>query len=273
MFFLIGGVWPTEILIQRLFVTHVFIVPALIALGITVHLMILWRQKHAQFPGPRRTEENVVGSPLFPHYTAKSIALQMGVIAVCCALGAFVQINPVWLWGPYQAWRAISPAQPDWYIGWLEGALRISPHWAIHFPGHMIPSAFWPGIVLPFAIMIALFAYPFVEAKLRGDRRAHNLLDRPRDMPVRTAIGAAGFVFMAGLLLAGSDDVQARYLHLPIDDMVLGYRIFCIAGPAIAFWIAYSIAAGLKSRGGTHMAERVRLKRTPEGGYEEEPIG
>jgi ubiquinol-cytochrome c reductase cytochrome b subunit len=273
MFFLTGGVWPTEILIQRLFFTHVFIVPALIALGITVHLLILWRQKHAQFPGPRRTEENVIGSPLFPHYTAKTIALFMGVVAMCCALGAFVQINPIWLWGPYQTWRAISPAQPDWYVGWLEGALRIGPHWAIHFPGHMIPSAFWPGVALPFGLMLALFAYPFVEAKLRGDAKEHNLLDRPRDVPARTGLGVALIIFMAGLLLAGSDDVQARFLHLPIDDMVLGYRVFCVLGPIIGFWIAYSVAAGLKARGGVHEAERVRLKRTPEGGYEEEPIG
>ncbi len=271
-FFLTGGVWPTEILLQRLFVMHVFLVPGLLALGITVHLMILWRQKHAQFPGPRRTEENVVGSPLFPHYTAKSIALQMGVIAVCCALGAFVQINPVWLWGPYQTWKAISPAQPDWYIGWLEGALRIGPRWAIHFPGHMIPSPFWPGIVLPFAIMIVLFAYPFAEALLRKDRKQHHLLDRPRDVPVRTGFGVAFFLFMLGLFLAGSDDVQARYLHLPVNDMVWGYRFFCVVGPVIGFWIAYSIAAELKSRGGTHHAERVRLRRTPEGGYEEEPV-
>ena len=273
MFFLTGGVWPTEILIQRLFFTHVFIVPALIALGITVHLMIVWRQKHAQFPGVRRTERNVVGSPMFPQYTVKTIALLMGVIAVCCALGAFVQINPIWLWGPYQTWRAISPAQPDWYIGWLEGALRIGPHWAIHFPGHMIPSAFWPGILLPFVLMIALFAYPFVEARLRADDREHNLLDRPRDVPARTGLGAALLIFMLGLFLAGSDDVQARFLHLPIVDMVWGYRIFCIFGPLIGFWIAYNTAANLKAGGGTHMAERVRLVRTPEGGYEEEPIG
>jgi ubiquinol-cytochrome c reductase cytochrome b subunit len=271
-FFLTGGVWPTEILIQRLFVTHVYIMPALIALGITVHLMIVWRQKHTQFPGPRRTEENVIGSPLFPQYTAKTTALQMGVVAVCCALGAFVQINPVWLWGPYQTWRVISPAQPDWYVGWLEGALRIGPRLAIHFPGHMIPSPFWPGVLLPLVAMVGLFLYPFVEARLRNDYQAHHLLDRPRDVPARTGFGVAMLVFAAGLFFAGSDDVQARYLHLPINDMVLGYRIYLVVAPVIAFWIAYSMAAGLKARGGTRIAERVRLARTAEGGYEEEPV-
>ncbi len=271
-FFLIGGVWPTEILIQRLFITHVFIMPSLLALGIAVHLMILWRQKHTQFPGPRRTEENVVGSPLFPQYTAKSLALQMAVIAMCCGLGAFVQINPIWLWGPYQTWKAISPAQPDWYIGWLEGALRIGPRWAIHFPGHMIPSPFWPGFLLPMVLMVALFAYPFVEAWLRKDYRQHHLLNLPREVPARTGVGVAFFVFMLGLFLAGSDDVQARYLHLPLPDMVWGYRLFCVFAPAIAFWVTYNIAMGLKRRGGVEHTERIRLLRSPEGGYEEEPV-
>lgn len=271
-FFFTGGVWPAGILIQRLFITHVFIVPVLLLLGITVHLMILWRQKHTQFPGPRRTEENVVGSPLFPLYTAKSIALQMGVIAMCCGLGAFVQINPVWLWGPYETWKAISPAQPDWYIGWLEGALRIGPRWAIHFPGHMIPSPFWPGFVLPVVVMLGLFAYPWIEAKIRKDYQPHHLLNRPRDVPARTGFGVAFFIFMLGLFLAGSDDLQARYIHLPINDLVWGYRFFCVIGPVLGFWIAYAIAAELKSRAGVHHAERVRLIRKPEGGFEEEIV-
>jgi ubiquinol-cytochrome c reductase cytochrome b subunit len=271
-FFLIGGVWPTEILIQRLFITHVFIMPALIALGITVHVMILWRQKHTQFPGARRTEENVVGAPLFPLYTFKTLALLCGVVAVCCLLGAFVQINPIWLWGPYQTWTAISPAQPDWYIGWLEGALRIGPRWAIHFPGHMIPSPFWPGFLLPLMIMIALFLYPWVEKFITKDWAPHHLLNRPREMPVRTAAGVGFFVFMFGLFAAGSDDVQAAYTHLPLNDLVWFYRFFCLLGPFLAFWITYMLASDLKKKGGTHQAERLRLRRKPEGGYDEEPV-
>ncbi|HZT11544.1 MAG TPA: cytochrome bc complex cytochrome b subunit [Candidatus Baltobacteraceae bacterium] len=272
MFWLAGGAWPPEQLIGRLFVAHVYIVPALIALGITVHLMMLWRQKHTQFPGARRTEENVVGSPLFPQYTLKSLALQFGVIATCCALGAWVQINPVWLWGPYDVDKAISPAQPDWYIGWLEGALRLSPPVSIHLFGHMIPSAFWPGAALPLGIMLFLFAYPFIEALVTGDHAAHHLLDRPRDKPVRTAFGVAFLVFMIGLFLAGSDDVQVRYLHLPLNDVVWGYRLFCIFGTGIAFWIAYRGASGLQKKDGVHQADRARLLRKPEGGFEEEPI-
>ncbi len=271
-FFLIGGAYPTQILNQRLFTTHIFIMPALIALGITGHLMILWRQKHTQFRGPRRLEENCIGSPLFPNYTMKSLALGAGVAAVLCALGAFVQINPVWLWGPYD-YKAISPAQPDWYIGWLEGALRLGPPFAIHLFGHMVPSQFWPGILLPFMLMGFLFVYPWLDAWLRKDPSPHHLLDRPRDVPVRTAFGAAFTTWMVGLFLAGSDDVQSRYIHIPLNEMVWFYRFFCVLAPVIAFAIAYTIAKALKKEAGVHKAPRVRLYRKPDGGFEEEIVG
>jgi ubiquinol-cytochrome c reductase cytochrome b subunit len=234
--------------------------------------MIVWRQKHAQFPGPRRTEDNVIGSPMFPQYTAKTLALQFGVIAMCCVLGAFVQINPVWLWGPYKPATGLVPAQPDWYIGWLEGALRLGPPWGLHLWGHLIPSQFWPGFLLPFVILGFLLSYPFVEAMLRKDRVAHHLLDRPRDVPLRTAFGVSFLTFMVTLFLAGGDDVQARYLHLPLTDMVWGYRFFCIFGSGVAFWVTYRIADELRRRGGVHEAERLRIKRKAEGGYEEEPV-
>lgn len=272
LYFVQGGVWPSAVLLQRLFITHVFIMPALITTGITVHLMILWRQKHTQFPGPRRTEENVVGSPLFPLYAFRSFALQFAVIAVSCLLGAFVQINPVWLWGPYEPDKAISPAQPDWFAGWLDGALRIFPPFSIHIFGHYLPAVFWPGLVLPLAIMGFLIAYPFGEAFLRRDRAPHHLLDRPRDVPLRLAFGCAFLTFMVVLLCAGSGDLQVRYVHLPLYDVVLGYQIAAFILPVLAFAIAYALAYGVKRSGGVHEAERVRLTRNAEGGYDEEPV-
>ncbi|HEY8315062.1 MAG TPA: cytochrome bc complex cytochrome b subunit, partial [Candidatus Baltobacteraceae bacterium] len=124
-FLLLGGAFPSDQTGPRLFATHIYILPAIIAGAIGLHLAILWRQKHTQFPGPGRSERNVVGSPLFPNYAAKSFALAFGTIAVLTALGAFVQINPIWLYGPYNPWQVASPAQPDWYVGWLDGALRL----------------------------------------------------------------------------------------------------------------------------------------------------
>lgn len=269
---LLGGVFPSADLIARLFVVHVYLVPAAIAAAIGAHLFVVWRQKHSQFPGPGRTENNVVGSPLFPRYAAKSIGLLFGVVAVCCALGALVQINPVWLWGPYEPWQATSPAQPDWYLGWLEGALRIGPAFSIHLWGHTIPSPFWPAVAMPAALFGLLLAWPWIEAAIRHDRASHQLLERPRDVPLRTGFGIALLVYAIGLTLAGSDDVQARYLHEPIDGVVTFYRVFCLVAPVAAFVAGSLAAAELRGRDGVAKAPRVRLRRNDRGGFDEEPI-
>ncbi len=271
-FLLTGGIYPTEQLIGRLFVLHVYLVPFILAGLIAAHLAIVWRQKHAQFPGPGRTERNVVGSPLVPRYAAKSIGLLLAVVAAVCALGALVQINPIWLWGPYVPWNALSPAQPDWYIGWLEGALRLGPPLAIHLWGHTIPSPFWPAVLLPFALFAVFLVWPWIDASIRRDRSSHQLLDNPRDVPWRTAVGAAIVVFAFALTAAGGDDVQARYLHVSIASVVTFYRVFCIAGPLLAFAIAYAFARELRERKGVHKAPRVRLKRNARGGFEEESL-
>ena len=271
-FLLLGGNFPSAQMLPRLFVAHVYIVPALIATLIALHLAIVWRQKHAQFPGPFRTERNVVGSPMVPNYAAKSLALFLAVIATVCTLGALVQINPVWLWGPYEPWQILSPAQPDWYVGWLEGALRMGPAWSLHLWGHTIPSPFWPAVLMPLLLFALLLLWPWIEARLRRDQAAHQLLERPRDVPWRTALGTALLAFCLGLTLAGSDDVQARYTHISIVAITRFYQIFCLAAPPIAFAIAYALACELRVRGGVREAPRVRLRRNERGGFEEEPL-
>ncbi|HVA34186.1 MAG TPA: cytochrome b, partial [Candidatus Baltobacteraceae bacterium] len=271
-FLLLNGNYPSQDLIPRLFVAHVYLVPAAIAALIGVHLAVVWRQKHSQFPGPRRTESNVVGSPMFPNYAAKSMALFLAVAAVVCALGALVEINPIWLWGPYEPWEVVSPAQPDWYIGWLEGALRIGPPWALHLWGHTVPSPFWPAVLLPLVLFSLLLLWPWIEAWIRKDHRSHQLLDRPRDVPARTAFGAALLALGAVLTLAGSDDVQARYVHEPITAMTHAYQVLFFVAPVVAFVVTYVLAAELRARGGVHEAPRVRLRRNERGGFEEEPL-
>ena len=267
-----GGIFPTARMIPRLFFTHVFILPALIAAAIAVHLAILWRQKHSQFPGPGRTERNVVGSPMFPRYALKSIGLMLAVACVLAALGALVQINPIWIWGPYHPWQVLSPAQPDWYVGWIEGALRLGPPLAIHLWGHTIPSPFWAGVLLPLLLFAVVLPWPWIEAALSGDRAPHQLLNVPRDVPVRTAFGVAIFVLALGLTLAGSDDVAARYTHVPVTDFTRFYQYFCLLGPPIAFGIAYAVASELRAKGGVHKAKRVRLRRNARGGFDAEEL-
>jgi len=271
-FLLLGGAFPTEQMIGRLFVAHIYLIPAIIAALITVHLVILWRQKHSQFPGPGRTERNVVGSPLFPSYAAKSLGLLCAVVAVLSALGAVVQINPIWLYGPYKPWLALSPAQPDWYIGWLEGALRLGPPFAIHVAGHTISSPFWPAVLLPGLLFTVLICWPWIEAAIGGDRLTHHLLDRPRDNPLRTAVGVALALFALGLTLAGSGDVQARYWRESITTITQFYRLFCIIAPIVGFAITYAIASELRRRGGVQIAPRVRVRRNVQGGFDEETL-
>jgi len=270
---LVGGVFPnSSVVLPRLFVTHVYLVPAALAALIALHLAIVWRQKHTQFPGPGRTEQNVVGSPMFPQYAAKSLGLFAAVVAIVFALGALVQINPVWVWGPYEPWQILSPAQPDFYVGWLEGAMRLGPPVAFHFFGHSIPSPFWPAVLLPGALFTFFAAWPWIEATWRSDRRSHQLLDLPRNVPFRTALGVAIMTFCFGLLLAGSGDVQARYVHEPITAITRFYQIWCLVAPIVAFFVTYGICAELRSRFGVHEAPRVRLRRNADGGFDEEPI-
>ncbi len=271
-FLLIGGVFPTKVLLGRLFVLHIYVVPFTLAGLIALHLMVLWRQKHSQFPGLGRTEHNVIGSPLFPRYAAKSLALFMAVIAVVSVLGALVQINPIWVWGPYDPWKAVSPAQPDWYIGWLEGALRLGPPLAVHLFGRMIPSLFWPAVLFPFLLFAVFLIWPWIDAAIRKDRATHHLLDNPRDVPWRTGFGVAMVIFAFGLVAAGGDDVQAKYLHVNVLSLVTFYRVFCIVGPVLGFFVAHQVARELRERHGVGKAPRVRLRRNAKGGFEEEPL-
>src|SRR5205085_4364041 len=131
-FLIFGGEFPAPDILSRLFVLHVLLVPAAIVGLLTAHLAILWRQKHTQFPGPGRTEDNIEGSRLWPTYAARSIGLFAGVFAVVAALGGLAQINPIWLYGPFEPSAVTTASQPDWYMGWVEGALRLFPAWRIH---------------------------------------------------------------------------------------------------------------------------------------------
>ena len=238
-FLLFGGEYPAPATLGRLFFAHVFIVPLLIFVLLSAHLAIIWRQKHTQFPGPGKTEENVVGSPLWPTYAAKSIAMGAFVTATCALLGGLVQINPVWLYGPYHPAAVTTDAQPDYYVGWLEGALRLAPPWLVHIGGYTIPEVFWPGVLLPGVVFGLLYLWPFLEQRVTKDRATHHLLDRPRDRPVRTAIGVGALTFFIVLTLAGGQDVLAQEMHASITSVTLALRILLIALPVVTGLITW----------------------------------
>ena len=228
-----GGPFPGQI-ISRLYIVHVLIVPVAIGAVLSLHLAIIWHQKHTQFRGPGRTNTNVVGSRLWPTYAAKSIALFFGVFAVLAALGGLFQINPVWLYGPYRPATVSIASQPDWYMGWMEGALRLMPPWEVRAFGYEIPNPFFPGVVLPTITFALLYFWPFIERHFTGENEDHNLLDRPRDRPVRTALGVTTLTFYGVLFIAGSSDVIAEQFRFSVNEVVWLLRILLIALPPLA---------------------------------------
>lgn len=272
-FLFFGGEFPNTAFITRFYVLHVLLLPAAIAGLLGAHLAILWRQKHTQFAGAGRTESNIEGSRLWPSYAAKSVGLFFIVTGVLAALGGLVQINPVWLYGPYdpaQASAATAGSQPDWYVGWLDGALRIFPAWEIRAFGYTVANPFFPGVVLPGVTFGLLYAWPWLERRFTGDRAAHNLLDRPRDAPVRSAFGAATLSFYTVLFVAGGNDVLASVFKVAPESITNLFRVLVFVAPVVAFLVTRSVCRSLAGDkvhpfGGT-VGSRVR--RTPAGGYE-----
>ncbi|MDQ3532218.1 MAG: ubiquinol-cytochrome c reductase cytochrome b subunit [Actinomycetota bacterium] len=254
-FLLFGGEFPADEIIGRLFVVHIMIVPALIIGLLTVHLAVVWRQKHTQFREPGRTEGNVVGSRLWPSYTAKSIGLFFAVSAVLSVMGGLVQINPVWLYGPFEPQQVTSPAQPDWYLGWVEGALRLVPPFDVRLFGYEIPNPFFPAVLLPGVTFTLLLAWPFLEQRFAHDKEAHHLLDRPRDHPVRTALGATTLTFYTVMFVAASNDLIAKWLGASIFGITLIFRILILLLPPLVGWGTYRLMKALAASGAGHLSE------------------
>jgi len=188
-----GGEFPTQDIISRFFVFHVMLLPAILLGGVGIHMAILVLQKHTQFAGPGRTERNVVGKRLWPEQAFKSTGLFLIIAAILAAMGGLSQINPIWEYGPYNPFSVTAPAQPDWYIGWLDGALRLGGAWDFSLPGGFVVSELvWPAILFPAVAIGTITFWPWIEPIFSKDRAERHLLDRPRDVPFRTATGVFG---------------------------------------------------------------------------------
>ena len=242
-------------MIPRLYVAHILIVPLLIIALISAHMVILIRQKHSQFPGPGRRDTNVVGSRLWPGYAVRSIGLMFGVFATVLALGGLVQINPIWLWGPFEPGSATAPAQPDWYIGWVEGAMRLWPAWEPDILGYRLPAVFLPAVVMPLLTFLVLYLWPWLERLVTKDRRAHQVLDRPRDRPGRTAFGVGALTFYVLLLVSFSLDIISRFTSIPVFTLVYVFRGIVPLAPFLAGAIAFVLARGLRETGAAHLMQ------------------
>jgi ubiquinol-cytochrome c reductase cytochrome b subunit len=271
-----GGVFPNPQITPRLYILHVWILPLTLAGVMALHLGLVWRQHHSQFRGPHRTEDNVVGSSLWPFYAIKSIALQAATFGVLALLGGFVTINPIWIYGPFDGWKISSPSQPDWYLAWLDGSLRLAPAVAFHVFGHTISPLFLAGILMPLTLFGIMFAWPAIERAITRDEAEHNLDDMPYDRPWRLGLGVAVITFGTTLGFASSDDVQARILHIPVETMWAVYRVLAVLAPpiagAIAVRIGFELRARFESRAGLEQHRRALLRRNSSGGYDDEPM-
>ena len=273
-YFLFGGQFPGQDLIPRLFTVHILVVPGLILALVGLHLFLVVLHKHTQYPGSGRTDSNVVGYPLFPIYTAKAGGFFFIVFSVIALMAATMTINPVWNYGPYDPSPVSAGAQPDWYMLFLEGALRLMPGQAEVVIGGFTLSlnVIIPAMVVPGLLFTALAAYPFIEAAVTGDKREHHVLDRPRNVPFRTAFGVSLLTAFVILILAGSNDLIATHFGLSINDITHVFRVLLFVAPAFAFWITKRICLGLQRRDRElvlHGHETGRIVRFAHGEYVE----
>ena len=275
---LFGGEFPGETIVARLYGLHILLVPALILIFIVIHLFMVVIHKHTHYSGPGRTDANVVGYPLMPVYVAKAGGFFFIVFGVIMLISATFTINPVWNYGGYDPSPVSAGTQPDWYIGFLDGALRLAPSNLEVTAGGVTWS--W-NILLPMIVGVGFLAvvaiYPFLEAWVTGDKREHHVLDRPRNAPTRTAIGAAGVTFYAVLWAGASTDLIATNFLMSMNHVLTALQIMLIIGPFIAFIITKRVCLSLQRKDreiALHGRESGRIIRMPHGEYIEvhEPL-
>ncbi|MEU7769675.1 ubiquinol-cytochrome c reductase cytochrome b subunit, partial [Nocardia sp. NPDC049190] len=273
-----GGDFPGEIIIPRLYVAHVLLFPGIILALIAAHVALVWYQKHTQFPGPGRTENNVVGARIVPVFAADQgafFAFTLGIVAI---MGGVLQINPIWNLGPYNPSQVSAGSQPDFYMMWTDGLARLMPPWELYLGRYTVPAVFWVALIMGLVFTV-LIAYPWIEKRLTGDTGAHhNLLQRPRDVPVRTAIGAMAIAFYVVLTLSCVNDIVALKFDISLNATTWIGRIGLLIAPPIAYFLTYRFCIGLQRSDRAvleHGIETGVIKRLPHGEYIEvhQPLG
>jgi ubiquinol-cytochrome c reductase cytochrome b subunit len=270
-YFLFDGPFPGNAIVPRMYILHVFLIPGLILALVTAHLFIMFHQKHTQMPGLGNTEKNVVGQPFWPYFLLKGQAWFFFIFGALAVLATFAQINPVWEYGPYTPLAISSASQPDFYMGLLEGSLRVFPPWEWNFLGHTVTfSVLIPGLLVLGAFFTGAALWPFFEQWATGDKAEHHINDRPRNAPVRTAVGAAVIVFYGVLWAEGANDVLADQLHIPLYTITWIARVLVILGPIIAYVVTKRICLRLQHHDAellSHGLETGIIRQMPDGEF------
>ncbi len=272
-YLLFGGEFPGEVIIPRLYALHILLLPAILVAALGLHLLLMVINKHTQYAGPGRTNDNVVGVPIMPNFAAKAGGFFFVVFGVIVLISSFFTINPIWNYGPYDPSPISAGTQPDWYIGFADGALRLIPP-GLEFVlfGHTWTFSLLIPMVVLGVFLVAVALYPFLEAWITGDKREHHITERPRNAPTRTAIGAAGVTFYAVLWAAAASDVIATHFHLTIEAVTHSLQALVILGPIVAYFVAKRSCLALQKKDreiALHGYESGRIVRLPGGRYHE----
>src|SRR5499427_8461039 len=270
-YFLFGGPFPGHDIVPRMYILHVLLIPGLFAALIGAHIFIMYHQKHTQMPGKGRTNKNVVGAPAWPYFAVKTTALFLFVFAAVTLASTFVQINPIWIYGPYNPVAISSGSQPDFYMGFLEGSLRIMPAWQWVIFGHTFAFNVFIPALLPLGLILTAAAFwPFLEQWITGDKREHHVNDRPRNAPTRTALGIGMISFYGVLWLEGANDIIADQLQIPLYTLTWIARFAIFLGPIVAYWVTKRICLGLQRKDAhllEHGVETGIIRQLPNGAY------
>ncbi|MFG2637978.1 cytochrome bc complex cytochrome b subunit [Streptomyces sp. NPDC048362] len=271
--FLFGGEFPGHDIVSRLYPAHILLLPGALLALVLAHLILVFHLKHTQWAGPGKINRNVVGTPMFPQFAVRSLGLLAMVFGVLAVLGAVAQINPVWVYGPYRPDQVSTGAQPDWYLGFIEGAMRLLPGFETRLWGHTVSwNPFLPSVVFPLLFFLALYLYPFLERWVTADKGEKHLCDRPRDVPVRTAFGVAGITFYGLLLAAGGQDVLTHVFRISLNALTWDLRVAVVVGPLVAFWLTRRICLALQAEDAARLSEGEEtgeVRQSVEGGYKE----
>lgn len=252
--FFFGGEFPGTQLISRLYSMHIMIIPAMLLLLVAIHLFMVVTHKHTQYPGPGRREDNVVGFPVGPVYAAKAGGFFFIVFGIIAFLAATFTINAIWNYGPYDPSPVQAGTQPDWYVGFGDGALRLWPGvWPFPWEFNFLGGTWVLNVLLPFAlmagsVMMAMMFWPWIERWVTRDNREHHVLDRPRNAPFRTGVGVAGIIGYGSLMIAASSDLIATHFHVSLNDVAYWLRALFVLGPLVGFLITYRICLSLQRK-------------------------
>ena len=270
-YLLFGGEFPGTTLVAMFYSIHILLLPAILVAALGAHLLLMIVNKHTQFAGPGRTNDNVVGVPIMPIFAAKAGGFFFVVFGVIVLIASFFTINPIWTYGPYDPSPVSAGTQPDWYIGFADGMLRlIPPGWEVVWFNHTYSFNIIVITVILIAFLAIVATYPFVEAWITGDKREHHIAERPRNAPTRTAIGVAGVTFYAILWAAASSDLMATHFKVTIEGVIHVLQVLFFIGPVIAFFITKRVCLGLQKKDreiALHGFESGRIVRLPGGEY------